>query len=98
MVLPEAESELLTALLWYEDRRPGLGRDLLAIVEAAMSDAAEDPLRWPVWWMDERYRRVVLPRFPYLLFFELRTDSIEFVAIAHARREPSYWLGRRTST
>lgn len=94
VVLPEAEEELREALAWYEYRREGLGAEFLGVVDAAMGMAAASPLRWPTWELDTRYRRVVLKRFPYLLFFELRADSIEFVAVAHARRAPGYWLDR----
>ncbi len=59
-----------------------------------MGLAASTPLRWPNWELDARYRRIVLRRSPYLLFHELRTDCIELVAVAHARREPGYWLDR----
>lgn len=94
VVLPEAEEELRAALAWYEDRQPGLGLELLGAVEAAMEQAVSSPLRWPIWELDARFRRVIVQRFPYLLFYELRHDAIEFVAVAHGRREPGYWLGR----
>jgi len=47
-----------------------------------------------VWPNDRRFRRHVLRRFPYVLVYELRSESIEFVAIAHTSRAPGYWLGR----
>jgi len=94
VVLPEAEEELREALAWYEDRRPGLGVELLGAIEAAMGLVASMPLRGPTWDMDPRYRRVLLRGFPYLLFDELRADSIELVAVAHLRREPGNWLRR----
>lgn len=94
VLLPEAEEELASALAWYEGRREGLGAEFLGVVEAAMAEAATTPQRWPAWELDGRYRRVVLRRFPYLLFYEVRSNSIEFVAVAHARREPGYWVVR----
>jgi plasmid stabilization system protein ParE len=97
IVLPEAEEEILDAMRWYDERRPGLGLEFLGTVDRAMDRAAKSPLRWPAWPEDERYRRVVLDRFPYLLFYEVRGPTIEFVAVAHAKREPGYWT-RRTQT
>ncbi len=95
VILPEAEAELREALFWYEQQREGLGVEFLGVVEAAMLLAASTPRRWPLWLENDRYRRVVLRRFPYALFYELRADTIEFVAVAHVRREPGYWLRRR---
>ncbi|MCB9765854.1 MAG: type II toxin-antitoxin system RelE/ParE family toxin [Alphaproteobacteria bacterium] len=94
VILPEAEDELDRAYAWYEERRVGLGLEFLGAVEAAMSEAAEFPMRWPIWMMDDRYRRIVLRRFPSLIFYEIRGETIEFVAVAHARRAPGYWLDR----
>ncbi len=94
IVLPEAEDEIREALLWYEARREGLGIEFLGVIEEAMARVANAPNAWPVWAPNVRYRRTVLRRFPYLLFYEIRGDTIEFVAVAHASRRPGYWLSR----
>jgi plasmid stabilization system protein ParE len=39
-------------------------------------------------------RRFVLPRFPYSLVDLDDPSSLVFVAVAHHRREPSYWADR----
>jgi plasmid stabilization system protein ParE len=94
IVLPEAEDELREAMRWYEARRSGLGLEFLGVIEDAMSRVTSTPLAWPEWQDAPRYRRMVLRRFPYLLFYEIRGDTVEFVAVAHARRRPGYWLSR----
>lgn len=94
VVLPEAETEIQEAMRWYEHRRPGLGEEFFGTVERAMQRAAEAPLRWRTWPDETRFRRVVAGRFPYLLFYGVRGDTIEVVAIAHAKREPGYWRER----
>jgi toxin ParE1/3/4 len=95
VVLPEAEEEIEERVLRYEDLEEGLGLEFLAVVEHAMSRVARAPLSCQPWPDDPRYRRVVLRRFPFVLFYEVRPDAIEFVACAHARREPGYWRSRR---
>lgn len=97
VVLAEAEEDIRQASRWYEEQRPGLGIELLGAVEAAIGLAAATPERWPIWTGDQRFRRVVLRRFPYLLVYELRADGVEVVAVAHARREPGYWISRPRS-
>jgi plasmid stabilization system protein ParE len=94
IVLPEAEDEIREAMLWYEARRSGLGMEFLGVVEDAMARVTSTPRQWPQWNDDPRYRRMVLRRFPYLLFYEIRGDTVEFVAVAHTRRRPGYWLAR----
>ena len=44
-VLAEAEAELLSATLYYEDRQRGLGQDFYERVASTMAGIAQDPLR-----------------------------------------------------
>lgn len=68
IVLPEAEDEIREAILWYEQRRKGLGMEFFGVIEDAMDRVVASPLAWPQWSEDTRYRWMVLRRFPYLLF------------------------------
>ena len=48
------------------------------------------PLASAAWPGSVRHRRRVMKNFPYILVYEVRSDAIEFVAIAHTKREPGY--------
>ncbi len=95
-VSPEAEEELGEAVLWYEARRTGLGVELVAVVDAALEAIVASPRSFPLWRSDRDYRRMVLERFPYIVFFRLDAadDEALVVAVAHASRRPGYWVGR----
>lgn len=96
VVLPEAEDELSAAVEWYESKRIGLGIELMAEVDDALNDIGERPEAWPLWRDDRTYRKRVLTRFPYVVFYELvGADRVEIVSIAHSSRNPGYWLERR---
>ena len=41
------------------------------------------------------YRRVNLKVFGYYIAYDIWADTIWILAIAHARRRPEYWIGRR---
>ena len=94
-VLPDAEVELVSAAMWYEDKRPGLGVEFVAIVDKALQSVLEHPEACPVWRPDRPYRKHPLKRFPYVLFFRIESDTVVVVALAHAKRGPGYWLERR---
>jgi plasmid stabilization system protein ParE len=94
VLLPEAAEELLEAAEWYESGRPGLGAEFVGAVEHAMSAAASMPLAAAPWPGSTRFRRRVMERFPYILIYQVRSNTIEYVAIAHTSREPGYWLKR----
>lgn len=61
----------------------------------ALMAIGETPSAFPRWEHDPRFRKFVLQRFPYLVFYRELDDRIEVVAIAHGAREPGYWLKRK---
>jgi putative addiction module component (TIGR02574 family) len=62
--LPQAREELAAAAEWYEERRPGLGVELVAEVDEVVAQLLEQPEAWPLWRLDRPYRKGVLARFP----------------------------------
>ena len=95
IVDPEAETEIVEAAGWYEDRLTGLGLEVLAAVDRAFSEIAEAPERFSVWKKDHSYRRRLVRRFPYVVFYEVDADRVIIWAVAHARRRPGYWISRK---
>ena len=94
---PEVTDELAEAVLWYEDRRLGLGRELLDEIEAVLPLIAERPRSFPrLQGVDPalEIRRALLPRFPYALVFLVREEEVRILAVAHLKRRPGYWLSR----
>ena len=98
---PEAVVELIEATSWYETRQPGLAVKFLQEIDQAQQAIQSRPLSFPRLAntaVDLEIRRTLLPRFPYaLVFLELQTE-IRVLAIAHAKRQPDYWLNRLQAT
>ena len=42
-----------------------------------------------------RIRRKMLLRFPYTLMYSVRDGQIRILAVAHVKRRPFYWHGRK---
>ncbi len=91
---PEARGEFDAAAEWYEGHSAGLGEAFMAAVEATVERIVEAPTTFPVWERDLRFRRAVLQRFPYLVFYRETGDAIEIIAVAHGARDPGYWVKR----
>jgi toxin ParE1/3/4 len=89
-----AEEELGEASEWYDGKRPGLGIELVDAVQVAFNTILDAPEVCPIWRKGHPYRRYVLRRFPFVLFFVIEGTTIRIVAVAHAKRGPGYWLGR----
>ena len=62
-------------------------------VEAALDLILEAPERWPTFRLG--MRRYVMSAFPYAVVYRVTLDAVEVYGIAHAKRRPTYWRGRR---
>ncbi|MBE0621036.1 MAG: type II toxin-antitoxin system RelE/ParE family toxin [Burkholderiales bacterium] len=90
---PEADAEFTDASLFYESRMPGLGKSFSAEVERTITLIREFPdSGLPV---GPHRRRVLVAGFPYSVIYRRDPDTVVIVAIAHQRRRPSYWRGRK---
>ena len=89
----DAEAELEQAALFYESQVVGLGKSFAAEVERTISLVREFPEAGSP--TGANWRRVVIARFPYSIIYQQRPDLIRIVAIAHQRRRPGYWRGRK---
>lgn len=89
-----AQAELWEAIDYYEEQVAGLGLDLLAEVEHATNLLGEHPEAGSVFRRGrEEVRQWPLERFPYVLFYVVRS-SLLIVAVAHTRRRPGFWIER----
>ena len=83
---------------WYEEQRPGLGAEFLGAVHALLVRVGTTPDQFPVWQSNRRFRRGIVSRFPYALFFHIVGDEAVVVAVAHTSRRPGYWILRTRKT
>ncbi len=85
-------------MLWYDERRVGLGDEFIGEISAALDRIGRAPESYPVWPGTRAatpiIRKATIPRFPYLMAFERHGEHSLVLAIAHAKRRPLYWLSR----
>jgi plasmid stabilization system protein ParE len=91
---PLGELELAEAVEFYDQAKRGLGDEFLQEVEAAVAFLGQYPESAPR--VGRHVRRFLLPRFPYsLIYRDLGAEEIRILAVAHQKRRPRYWSGRR---
>jgi toxin ParE1/3/4 len=91
---PEAVDEFNDALFYYGARDSGSVADRLNDkINASLDDIAAHPRRYP-FWNKTRFRRCVITRFPYVVFYENEPGRVHVLAIAHTSRRPGYWKSR----
>ena len=95
---PEAQAELRSAALWYEERRPGLGDEFISEISASLDRVRDAPDSYPAWPGTRAggppIGKATLQRFPYVIAFERHERQVLVLAVAHAKRRPLYWLTR----
>lgn len=87
-----AKSEFEDAAVWYDKQRPGLGEEFIIEIEESLASAVAAPLRYPLVFGD--IRRTVARRFPFSVYFRVRSDTVVVLAVFHGRRNPTIWQRR----
>jgi len=90
----DAEADVAGAYQWYEEQSLGLGLEFLSCVETALLSIERAPLMYPV--VHETYRRALVRRFPYGIFYEFDQEHDECVvyAVFHCSQDPDKWRSR----
>ena len=93
-ISPEAEQELINGALFYaEQANTELGLAFIAEFERALEILREHPSLGAPW--RAMTRRFPLRRFPYSVLYLVKGTELRVIALAHQRRRPGYWSGRK---
>ena len=76
VLAPAAQAELDGAVDWYEECVEGLGMKFLLLVDQALQEIQASPTTFPRWEHDARFRKFVMQRFPYIVFYRELADQM----------------------
>ncbi|MGB4582043.1 MAG: type II toxin-antitoxin system RelE/ParE family toxin [Coriobacteriia bacterium] len=89
----DARTEFDEAADFYGMERASLGLAFVGAVEGAVDHVREYPDSCPI--IRSRVRKARVRRFPYSIMYSVVGERIRVLAVAHDRRRPYYWSGRR---
>jgi plasmid stabilization system protein ParE len=92
-LLSPAEIEIASAVEWYDEQEAGLGPDFLDEIEHTIESIAALPTLYPQ--VLANFRRALVRRYPYCIWYEITTTEVVIHAVSHLRRHPDYWQDRR---
>ena len=92
LVRRPAKVDIRAAARRYELQQPGLGREFVAEVDAALNRVAENPLQYQV--LHREARRAIVHRFPYGVFYRIEASNIVVFCVSHLHRDPAWWKAR----
>jgi plasmid stabilization system protein ParE len=89
---PEASQDIDAAYDWYECQRVGLGEEFLGCVDACVQTICREPEICER--VHEDYRRALVRRFPYSVFYEYVRGVVTVYCVFHTSRDPEKWRQR----
>ncbi len=89
---PAVRSETDAAYRWYEQQRAGLGTEFLDEVESVLNEITANPARYG--FAVDDIREGPLPRFPYAIYYRVKSNHIRLLAVYHTWRDSSVWQSR----
>lgn len=92
IIAPETEQDVAEAYTWYEGRRVGLGEEFLSCIDACIEAIRRTPEMHAV--VSENYRRALVRRFPYAVFYEYTGGAATVFCVFHTSRDPGKWTQR----
>ena len=85
---PELLEDAKLAFQWYEDASTGLGHEFLRCHFAALAAIRRQPLIYRK--VYGNFRRILLGRFPYAIYFRIEREEIVVYLLVHCARNPAF--------
>ncbi|MEZ4328412.1 MAG: hypothetical protein R3B40_24530 [Polyangiales bacterium] len=89
---PEAELDVVEAVIWYETERDGLGLRFEEQLDAVLRFVAEAPAQFPLF--HRRVRRALVPSFPFGVLFVDQAEEVIVIGVLHLHSDPDAWAQR----
>lgn len=86
IIKEEAAEEILNAFDYYEEQQYGLGDYFLNTLKNRFTTLLLQPNACPVVYAN--YRQAVVPKFPFVIVYEIERDTIIVFSVFHTSRDP----------
>lgn len=84
--LREVEEDVIAGYSWYEEKARGLGEEFLRMFYASAHELSRNALLYQKVYGD--FRRRLLRRFPYAIYFRIEENKIIVFGLFHCARDP----------
>lgn len=89
---PSAFSDIEEASAWYDSQRPGLGTEFILQLDRLLEKAASNPEAYEQ--VHREFRRALLQRFPFAIYFTPRDGILRVYAVLHQHRSGEFVSSR----
>jgi plasmid stabilization system protein ParE len=91
---PDAKADIRSAIEWYHQADPNLASRFEKATFATLRQIRQFPYRFQI--INGAIRQALLKRFPYAIYYSLRSNKLTVTAVLHQRRSDTIWRTRRT--
>jgi len=92
---PDAQADIGSVIQWYDRIDPKLALRFGLEMRAIMRRITQLPYAFPR--VASVFRRAMLIRFPYLVYYSVKLDVVNVRAVLHQRRSVPVWMDRTNS-
>jgi len=92
---PDAQADIGSVIQWYDLIDPKLALRFRLEMRTTLRRITHLPHAFPI--VANVFRRSVLNRFPYSVYYSVQLDVINVRAVLHQRRGAPVWLDRSNS-
>lgn len=89
---PDAEADARSASWWYKQIDPNLASRFAVESRATVARISQFPYQFPL--VNGTVRRALLKRFPYAIYYSLKSDEAKIMTVLHQRRSDVIWKQR----
>lgn len=92
----EADLESIQAQAYYEEQRENLGERFIDALLEACKRIERSPRSFS-FFKNTPFRKCLMKKFPYTVYFHELDEVVRIIAVAHQSRREGYWLDRAES-
>ena len=82
-----AKKDIKDSVIYYEERKEGLGGEFIDEVNLKILEIAEKPEVYPLFHRDAR--KASLKRFPFTIIYTIKDSGISIIGVWHKSRDPN---------
>lgn len=90
----DAENDFDCSYQYYLKISKKVADNFLKLIDSSFKQINSNPLSYPV--VFENIIKYIVKKYPFVVYYEVTSNSIEIIAVFHSSRNPQVWKNRIT--
>jgi plasmid stabilization system protein ParE len=91
---PEVQTDLQSAVNWYNEQQPGLGKQFFSTAKKHLKSLEDSAMHYPIKYDD--IHCMPIKKFPFMAHYRIdyKNKTVKVEAVFHTSRDPERWHQR----